>query len=154
MSINKNTLWDAESLTNIRWKGGAEVTLESLVPIIKRKGEEYGINIDVSIDSVDSGKLFDRSTTPCVIIRNAEHLNDYNYYLFTMQKQGIYAFISFYVGGTSKNAKRINQGNKEHSTITGQIFGAIMKATVSNDARDAESMYYSILEDVLREIFD
>ena len=28
-----------------------------------------------------------------------------------------------------------------------------MKATVSNDAKDAEMMYYTILEDVLNELF-
>ncbi|MBQ4543881.1 MAG: hypothetical protein IJA19_06920, partial [Clostridia bacterium] len=143
----------SETMTNIRWKGGAEVTLDSVADRLRTLCAENGINVVVDIDEVDSGKIFDRSVTPCVVIKNADHLTDYNYYLFTMQKQGIYSFISFYIGGTSKNAKRINQGNKEHATITGQIFGAIMKATVSNDAKDAEMMYYTILEDVLNELF-
>lgn len=151
--ISRTGIWEAEGLTGIRWKGGADFSLADIVPVIKQKCAENGINVEVSLDEVDSGKIFDRSKTPCVVIRNAEHRTDYNYYLFTMQKQGIYAFISFYCGGVSKNANRIHQGTKKHSTITGSIVGAIMKATVSNDARDQELMYYTILEDVLKEVF-
>ncbi len=152
--IDKRLLADEPLLQASRLKGHGDLTLDQLKQMLENACEEYGLNVVVSTDVINSGRIFDKSTTECIVIKNAEHQTDYYHEVITLKTQGIYAFIEFYYTGTSKNNRRVSAGNAEHSTITGSIIGAIKKATVSNDAMEAENQYYSMLADAINSIFD
>lgn len=151
--ITKTLLHEDTLIPPIKWKGGAGISTESLKMHVENACAEHGLNVIVSTDTVTSGKIFDSSKTDCVVIKNAEHPGDYFHEVITVQSQGIYAFLAFYYTGTSKNKRRVAAGKAEHSTLTGTIIGAIKKATVSDNAMDAENMYYSMLADALNSIF-
>ncbi len=153
--IQKPMLRNETSLQSIKYKGGGDLTLDELKMQLEKACKEHGLNVIISTDIITSGKLFDRSTTECVVIKNAEHQSDYFYEVITLKTQGIYAFIDFYYAGTSKNNRRVAEGDmKKHKTITGSIIGAIKKATVSDDAMEAERFYYSMLADAISSIFE
>lgn len=151
--ISKPMLHEDTSIQPIRYKGGAGVSTSDIKQLIEQACIEHGLNVIVSTDVVTSGRIFDRSQIECVVIKNAEHQTDYFHEVVTVQSQGIYAFMNFYYTGTSKNNRRIAAGKSEHSTIAGSIIGAIKKATVSNDAMDAENMYYTMLADAINAVF-
>ena len=152
--ISKPFLTVDPGLSSIRYKGGASMTLHDIRNAVEKACEEHGLNVIVTEDVITSGRLFDKSTTECLVVKNAEHQNDYFHEVITMKSQGIYAFFEFYYTGNSKNNSRVNAGNKEHSTITGSIIGAIKKATVSNAAMEEETLYYTMLCDAISSVFN
>ena len=152
--ISKPLLTPEPNLSPIKFKGGAGMTLQNLKEAVENACMEHGLNVIVTEDIITSGRLFDRSKTECLVIKNAEHQTDYFHEVITMRIQGIYSFFDFYYTGTSKNNRRVSAGNREHSTITGSIIGAIKKATVSNEAMEAETLYYTMLCDAIESIFN
>lgn len=151
--ISKQELREDPGLKGIRYKGGAALTTNNIKMMLEKACAEHGLNVIVSVDTVSSGRLFDRSTTECVVIKNAEHPSDYFHEVITCKTQGIYAFLDFYYTGYSKNNSRVAAGTREHSTITGALIGAIKKATISNDAMERETNYYAMLTDAINSIF-
>jgi len=143
--VARDLIFPAENLRSIKWKGGSEVSLESIVPHLEKMCVENGINVNIYTDEINSGKMFDKSTTPCIVIENTDHRTDYNFYCITMKTQGIYAFIEFFKGGISKNASKLNSGNS--------LIGKIIKLGVKSADVDAEVLYYTIVEDILSEFF-
>lgn len=152
--IQKPMLRNETLLQPVKYKGGGDLTLDELKMQLEKACEEHGLDVIISTDLITSGKLFDRSTTECIVIKNAEHQSDYFYEVVTLKTQGLYAFIDFYYSGTSKNNRRVAEGNKKHETLTGTIIGAIKKATVSDDAMESETFYYSMLADAISSIFE
>ena len=153
--ISKTSLVENKSIPSTRVQGGADFSLEKIRAELENTlTSKYQLNVTVSIDEVDSGRIFDKSTKQCITIVNNEHQNDYNYHVITFAKQGIYCIFEFYMSGYSKNASRIHSGNKEHSTITGSIIGSIRKAMVSNDAYEAEGFYYTMIDDAIKEVLN
>lgn len=146
--LQRQMLRDETLLQPIKYKGGGDLTLSELKMQLEKACNEHGLNVIVSTDTITSGKLFDRSTTECVVIKNAEHQSDYFYEVVTLKTQGLYAFIDFYYAGTSKNNRRVAEGN------SGSILGMMKKALVSNDAMEAETFYYTMLTDAIRSIFE
>ena len=151
--ISKNFLQSDQNLTNLRCPGLGELTIDVLREKIEKSCVRHGLNVIVATDTVTSGKMFDKSKSECVTVTNAEHPTDYFVKVITLKTQGTYAFFDFYVTGSSKNIHRVNEGDKEHKSLTGSIIGAIKKATVSDDALETEQNYYEMLNDALEATF-
>ncbi len=152
--ISKTLLHSDPELVSLRSHGAGNMTIDELKLIIEKACTNYGLNVIVSTDVITSGRIFDKSKTDCITITNAEHQKDYFIEVITMKTQGLYAFFDFYYTGTSKNNRRMAEGDMKHSTITGSIIGAIKKATVSNDAMETETNYYSMLCDAIRSVIN
>lgn len=151
--ILKNFLQSDPKLTNLRCPGLGELAIDVLREKIESSCVRHGLNVIVATDTVTSGKMFDKSKSECVTVTNAEHPTDYFVKVITLKTQGTYAFFDFYVTGNSKNIHRVNEGDKEHKSLTGSIIGAIKKATVSDDALETEQNYYEMLNDALEATF-
>lgn len=151
--ISKNFLQSDPNLTNLRCPGLGELTIDVLREKIESSCVRHGLNVIVATDTVTSGKMFDKSKSECVTVTNAEHPTDYFVKVITLKTQGTYAFFDFYVTWSSKNIHRVNEGDKEHKSLTGSIIGAIKKATVSDDALETEQNYYEMLNDALEATF-
>ncbi len=151
----KNFLYEeAESISGFRVKGGNQYTINDIRDALYEKlTDEYALNVSVEVDKLGTGKLFDKSVIDCVVIKNLEHLNDYNYYVLSFSVQGVYGLFNFYSGGKSKNAKRLHAGEKEHSTITGMIIGGIRKAMVSDNSLENELAFRTSVVDAINEIW-
>ena len=151
--IEKPALTVEPKINAMKIKDAGNMTINELKIVLERACLEYGLDVIVDTDVVTSGRLFDKSTIPCVVIKNAQYPFDYFQEVVTLKTQGIYAFVDVYYTGRSKNIRRIAAGNTEHKTMTGSIIGAIKKAMVSNDAIDEENNYYEMLTDAIESVF-
>ncbi len=151
--VEKKFLHEEPLLQSMRCPGAGGLTIHVLKNNIEKACAQYGLNVVVDVDTINSGRLFDKSTTECVTVKNAEHMTDYYTEVVAMKTQGTYAFIDFYFTGNSKNCNRVAEGERKHSTMAGSIIGAIKKATVSNEAMETETNYYSMLCDAISSVF-
>ena len=155
MTITKSSLsrWDMRSACRVR--GGNNISLDGFRERISEKlCDEYGLHAKVELTTMITGKLLDKSTWKCIVISSLDHPNDYNYIVISYEAQGIFGLFDFFMGGNSKNAARLNAGGREHSTLTGQIIGAVRKAMVSENQLHEEEMFYTSINDALDEIFE
>lgn len=145
--------WDWQS--SIRVKNGNQYTIEQLKDLFEEKiCGEFGVKATVTVDTLKTGKLLDSTTWPCLVIKSIDHSSDYNYIVMSYSTQGIYGLFDFFCGGSSTNASRINDGNAEHSTLTGTIIGKVRKAMVSDAKLEEEKFFYTAISDAIDAIFN
>ena len=115
--------------------------IQQLLEIINR--QSYELPIDISVDQVKSGGLFNSSVEDCVIITNTEHPMDYFKYCLILQKQGKMAYLrKWYYGNSTLTRKSAQNGGR--GGFLG--FGGVNQA-----AFDAEYNYYDMLDELIQE---
>lgn len=151
--VSKKWLIDDEQISNMRIRN-FDLSINELARLIEQSCINIGLNASVTVDKADSGRLFDKNTTDCIVIASREHPEDYYQNVILVTKTGPYGIVEFYLQGESKNGRKIHNGEREHSTITGMIFGAIQKATVSEKDRLDEETYYQMVTDAIHDVFN
>ncbi len=145
-----------ETLQPIRFNDGEEVTLQLVKQILQEKFDSHGISVDIQNDQLKSGGLFSSTMEDCLTITNSEHRNNYYRYLILLKRQGSFAFLNFFIFGSSKqinnlsNAEILMQGK---SGVGGWIMKGIANIGVNQSKVHEEQLYYESVASIIKEAF-
>ena len=128
------------------------ITLEEFRTVLERGLSSLGYPMAFSNDSIQFGKLLNKHIEECLIMRNADHLNDYFSFVFTTRPSGNATIIGLYRSGMStRNYKsNLQRERKERGGLLGNIASALTK--VDTVGFDEENGYYEDVAARIREI--
>lgn len=140
--IKEKQLVDHFQVRGLRWvsqNGEKEVTIQQLVMAMLREGNKvFGLPIDIREETVQTGGIFNSSTSPCIILHNNQMSNYLDYVLIMTPMQGNICHIQIRQTGYSKNM------NSNPNSLMGKLTGA-------QSALQAEMTYYATLEQLISE---
>ena len=108
-----------------------------------------------------------KTVADCLTLYHPDHTKDYNYYLFTISRQGKYAFVEVWSGGSStiaaaqfakKNLLDMGMGNLD-AFGKGQVVGSLIRGVTgggffaSKSKQREEENWYTIVNDILNDVF-
>ena len=159
---------DLTNLHNIRFPDGDVVSFESLKAVLAEAAANIGIPVAFGCDQIQSGSLMTKTVDDCLTLYHPEHKKDYNYYLFTINRQGKYAFVDVWTGGSStiaaaqfakNNILDMAAGNLD-AVGKGMVIGSIIRGVTgggflaNKSKKREEENWYAIVNDIFTEVFD
>lgn len=133
-----------------RAENAAVLSIGLIQQLLEAQNEEsYGLPIDISVDQVKSGGLFNSSVEDCIVITNTEHPSDYFKYCLLLQRQGKMAYLSINYYGSSVLTAKAQQSEARKSSLSGRLVNAV--TGVNQAAYDAEYQYYDMLDELIQE---
>lgn len=87
-------------LRTYRYPKNSGVQVEQVCNKLEQVFYDAGFNVCFESNMIKPDALFS-SSFPCMVMKNAEHMNDYFYYVFYVNGDSLYVSV----GGTSKQAK-------------------------------------------------
>lgn len=96
----------SEFRPQVRFKDGQSINLQTLQSALKECADSNGIPVAFKNDEVKFGGLVGGYTENCIVLYHPEHERDYFNFVITVKRQGNYAFVSVFGGGTSKQMKK------------------------------------------------
>ena len=160
---------DLTHIRQTRFRNGDGVTLDFLQDELIQATGTYKIPVSFAKDQVQSGGRFERKVIKdCLMMFHPEHGSNYNYYVFTITRQGTYAFVDVYLAGNSKYGATQNAKNSilsgsfsslsiyDKGYVIGTLIGNAMGGTLfknSKSEHEIEKNWYMMIEDVLKDIF-
>lgn len=112
-----------------------------------------GIPVMYMRDQIQSGGMFNKQVTDCLVVKNAEHPDDYFHFVFTVRTTGTVTTIGIYHSGQSPNSGKaaLKEQRQKSSSLFDNFMGAV---TRTNDQGMAEEYdYYGLVFDVIRKTF-
>ena len=153
--FTENNLFEWEEIpAHIRVQG--RYTLDQLKGLLldKERGlPSIGIPTRIETDQIQTGGIFNRQYSDCLVIKNEEHLYEYFYFVISAKSVGNYTGFDIWRAGTSTLSYQ--QNKKEMRRNSTSLFQNIVGALTKTDEQglDSENMYYGIVADKLIEIF-
>jgi len=111
-----------------------------------------GIPVDFSRDQIQSGNMLSKQCEDCLVLKNAQHPNDYFHFVFTARTTGSMSTISVYRSGCSplSGQKNKQEERKSSNSVFQNILGAVTK---TNDrALEEEYDYYAMVTDIIKAV--
>lgn len=147
-----------------RFRDGDGVTFENLENRFAEAADNFAIPVAFGRDQIQSGGMLTKTVIDCMTLFHPAHAKDYNYYLFTITRQGTYAFVDVMSGGSSSigaaqfakenllnigNLDAYNQGAVVGSLIRGAIGGGFF---ADKRKKEAENNWYTMVNDIIEDI--
>lgn len=84
-----------------------------------------GIPVEFSRDQIQSGNMISKQCEECLVLKNAEHPNDYFHFVFIVRTTGNVSTISIYRSGSSplSGQKKQARGTKRKQQFVPKYFG-------------------------------
>lgn len=159
-----------EMRPQVRFKDGADLTLETLQAAIQDHADNYGIPVAFYTDQIKYGGLIGGTVTDCIVLYHPEHEKDYFKLAIQIKHQGSYAFLSVHDFGSSKLMD--NQAshdfmvstiknswhdkNSNGSEAVGAVIGAglrrIVKGGRNNQKLEEEQNWYTMISDIFDDL--
>lgn len=152
----------------IRYTNGSDITLESARSAFMNRAMNYQIPLEISMDQVKSGGMFNSEIQDCLVLFNPQHKKEYIQYVVTIRRQGTMAFVSVDNYGTSKNATKLSFGNNAGADFKTAIFsknenesaialgraigGALRSIGGSKSKVQEEQMWYGAMAQIIEDI--
>lgn len=146
---------------DVRYKDGADITLQSVQIAIKSCADEMGIPIEFYTDQVKSGGLFNSSVEDCIVLHHPEHANDYFKFCIRVRYQGTFAIVSVNDFGQSKQIKKATQaefgaedrkGKSLSYKVGSKLTEMVLTAGRDKQKKEAEEFYYQCIFDIFDEL--
>ena len=141
--------WGDSFPSAIRVRG--EVTLDMIQERLSEPQYLPSIGIPVTYDrsQIQSGGMFNKQVEDCLLVKNAEHPDDYFSFVFTVRTTGAVTTIGVYHCGSSAYIGQANlkEFRKNSDFTLDRIAGFFTKT--DNRAMQAEDDYYQMVFDVL-----
>lgn len=157
-----------EMRPQVRYKDGADVTLQSIQEALTQAASEVGLPVAFSQDQVKYGGLIGGSTEDCLVLYHPEHQKDYFKLCIRVKKQGSYAFVSVNDFGNSRlmdneasheyMVNEVKKGWKDNDIAgaTGAVIGAgvrrLVKGGRNNQKLEEEKNWYVMVSDLFDDI--
>lgn len=111
-----------------------------------------GIPVEFSRDQIQSGNMISKQCEACLVLKNAEHPNDYFHFVFTARTTGNISTISIYRSGASPLSwqKNKHEERKNSESLFQNILGAVTKT--DDRALEEEYDYYAMVSDIIKSI--
>lgn len=90
----------------VRYQKGQSITLSAVKSAIDRYARENGIPIAFESEQIKSGELIGGRVLDAVLLYHPSHKKDYFNFVFTVEHQASYAFVSVYGYGESRQIKK------------------------------------------------
>ncbi len=131
------------------------ITLDDLQNALSDNGSglpTIGIPVEFSRDQIQSGNMISKQCEDCLILKNAEHPNDYFHFVFTTRTTGNVSTISIYRAGCSpmSGQKNKQEERKGSNSLFQNILGAVTKTDDRSLAEEYD--YYAMVEDVIKNV--
>ena len=110
-----------------------------------------GIPVTYERDQIQSGGMFNKQVVDCLLVKNADHPNDYFKFVFTARTTGTVTTIEIYHCGPSAYIGKANvkEMRKNSDFALDKIAGFFTQ--VDNRAMQEEMDYYTLVFDVLKQ---
>ncbi len=146
-------VWDALPEA-VRVKG--RYTLDDIERILSDEENglpTIGIPVEFSRDQIQRGSLFNKQFEDCLVLKNAEHPNDYFHFVFTTRTVGAVTTCSIYRSGISPRSQKANK--KDHYKNSSSFFENVLGALTQTDEMGIEEEYdyYAMVADIIKEMF-
>lgn len=155
---------DLIHIRQIRFRDGDGVTFEHLENEFLEAAASFAIPAALGRDQIQSGGMLAKTVIDCMTLYHPEHAKDYNYYLFTITRQGTYAFVDVWSGGSSsigaaQFAKQnlLNMGNLD-AYSQGTVVGSLIRGAIGGGLfagkrkQEAENNWYTMVNDIIEDI--
>lgn len=152
--IKKNILRPIPNMPGIRAQvdDPSVYKLNSMAEMIKDLNEKkYGLPIQVSLDEVKSGGMFNSTTEDCIVITNKNFEKDYYKFVVIMRTTGKVLIVEPYYFGISSMALKMDMAEQRSHSIKGSLFNAI--AGPNQTKWQEETDYYGLVQTLLQEVF-
>lgn len=138
---------------DVRIKGRYD--LDSLVAALNDPAiglPTIGLPVQFDRDQIQYGNLFRKTYEDCVVLKNADHPDDYFYFVFTARTTGNLTTLGIYRAGSSVNHGQENKKAERmgRKTLVGAIAGALTKT--DKQGLEAEEDYYALVIDTIRTV--
>lgn len=153
--FTENNLFEWEEIpARIRVQG--TYTLEQLKALLLDEENglpALGFPVRIENDQIQSGSIFNRQYTDCIVIKNKEHL--YDYFFFVISARHVGNFTGFEIWRAGESTLSYQQNKKEARKNSSSLFQNMVGALTKTDTQglENENMYYGIVADKLRQIF-
>ena len=110
-----------------------------------------GIPVIFTYDEIQSGSMFSKSVETCLVLKNAQHQQDYFHFVFTARQTGNMTYFEIYRSGTSPRSYDSNK--KDEWKASNSLFKNILGAVAKTDERGIreEYDYYDMVADIIKE---
>lgn len=157
---------DLTNLQQVRFPDGDSISFEGLQALLTEAAENIGIPVAFGYNQIQSGSLMAKTIADCLTLYHPAHQKDYNYYLFTISRQGKYAFVDVWSGGSSTiaaaqfakdNLLDMAAGNL-NAFGKGQVVGSLIRGVTggglfaSASKKREEENWYTIVNDIVNDI--
>lgn len=159
--INGNSL---SNYKQVIFRDGACVTLDWVASDLWKTLNNYRIPAAFWKEQIKPTNNY--GCVDCLMLYHPQHFYDYNWYAFTITRQGMYAFLNIYIGGHSKQTAALNaknnlmsgerpQGAYGTGYLIGSLIGTVAKGSVHYDKQkhEEETNWYTIIEDIIENVF-
>ncbi|MBE6976595.1 MAG: hypothetical protein E7439_05310 [Ruminococcaceae bacterium] len=155
-------------IKQLHYKDGESITFKSITVQLSTLASSRDVPLAFGNEEIKSGSLLNSNTVDCLIMFHPQYEAKYNYYVFSIARQGKYAFVDIYLSGTSKQGlameakEQILSGNLSSLTSSGKgrVIGALIGSTINGsmfktkDSFKEEERWYTMVNDLLNEVFD
>lgn len=152
----------------VRFQNGDAITLMTVQEAIKEDAAKFAIPVTFKNEQIKSGGLFNSSTEDCIVMYHPEHEKDYFNFCVRVQHQGVYAIVSVYELGQSKQMDKAyrsdiaKQGVKDYihskdDMATGQAIGRMIGGALGSIGKskkklEEEKNYYQYVATIFNDI--
>ena len=151
--IKKNILNPLPNMPGIRAQVDdlSKYTLTNMAEMIKDLNKKkYGLPIQVSLDEVKSGGIFNSSIENCIVITNKNFEKDYYKFVVIMRTTGKVLIVEPYFFGISSMALKMDMAEQRSHSIKGSLFNAI--AGPNQTKWQEETDYYGLVQTLIQEV--
>lgn len=152
------------SIGQTRFRDGEGVTFEYLESQLAEAADNFAIPVAFGRDQIQSGGLLSKTSVDCLTMYHPNHVKDYNYYVFSISRQGKYAFVDVWSGGGSELAAA--QYAKENlfkmgsldSYGKGAVIGSLVRGAVKGtlfagkSKHEEEKNWYTMVDDIIDDV--
>lgn len=155
-------------LRQTRFKDGNHVNLHIIQQQLQETADSDGIPVLLEWDKLQSGGMLSKTHSDCLILCHPTHADAYSYYVFTISREGKYAFVDVFTGGISK-AGALVQAKQSISSggfssldtygkglVIGTLVGNAVSGTIfhnSNKKYESEQNWHLMIQDLLNDVF-
>lgn len=160
---------DLSKIMQNRYRNGENVNFSSIEEEIQMQADQYGIPVAFGREKIKTGG-FGGAVTECMTLYHPQYQGRYNFYAFSISRQGTYAFVDIYMSGTSQMGTLndikdvITSGHfsslssYDKGSMIGYIAGSVIsgnffKGWKANESFEAEKHWYLMVNDILNELF-
>lgn len=138
----------------VRFKNGDAVSLEWIAQQLTIFSNNYRIPMCFWKEQVKLDEGY--GCIEGLLLYHPNHFNDYKWFVFTVSKHGLYAFVNVYLGGYSQQSVALYWKNELRSNVANMDFLTMMQAS-RNEKRyvhhlyEEETQWYAMVRDAINE---
>lgn len=154
------------NVRQVRFRDGEGVTFDNLENQLAEAADNFAIPVAFGRNQIQSGRMLSKTVIDCMTLYHPDHPKDYNFYLFSITRQGKYAFVDIWSGGGSEigaaqfaKENLLNIGNldaRSQGAVVGSLVRGVVKGSLfaSRSKRAAEENWYTMVNDIIEDILN